>query len=168
MAGTLESGIDATILAGRLTDNQPWAEENNSYPLDNGLETAAAAGLRAVVAQPNQLLIDIDTLESEYKYNTMLGMVASFFPLEVTSDLPSKSGGDHRHITLTLGHSISNVERVLLQAILGSDPKRELLSYVRLLRGIEPATMFFEKPDEASDLPKQTLPTDPSFLIQHE
>jgi hypothetical protein len=147
MTGTLGSGIDATILAGRLTDNQPWAEENNSYPLDNGLETAAAAGLKAVVAEPNQLLIDIDTKESEYKFNSIISLVASFFPLEVISDLPSRSGGDHRHITLTLGHSISDVERVLLQAILGSDPKRELLSYVRLLRGIEPATMFFEKPD---------------------
>jgi hypothetical protein len=146
MESTLESGLDATRLAGRLTGNQPWAEENCSYPLDNGLQAAKAAGLTIVTPEPNQLLIDIDEESASIQYNQMIGMFCSFFDVVDIKDNPSKSGAKHRHITLTLGHPISNVERVLLQAILGSDPKRELLSYVRLLRGIEPATLFFEQP----------------------
>jgi hypothetical protein len=146
MQSTLESGLDATRLAGRLTGNQPWAEENCQYPLDNGLEAAKQMGLNVVVPEPNQLFIDIDNTGAYQHYNQMLGVVNSFFDVVDIDDSPSKSGRPHCHITITLGHPISNVERVLLQAILGSDPKRELLSYARLLRGIKPATLFFELP----------------------
>ena len=38
---------------------------------------------------------------------------------------------------------VSEMERCLLQALLGSDPKRELLSWNRI--GAEVVTCFFEK-----------------------
>lgn len=84
-------------------------------------------------------------------------MVSEFFDITSIHEAKSKSGGEHRHITLTLSNNISDVERILLQAILGSDPKRELLSYIRILRNIPQPTAFFELPEGAQ--PSQSTNT---------
>jgi hypothetical protein len=153
---TVAAGLDATRLASRLTGNAPW-ETSGSYPIDNGMEAAKKQGLKVVPAQADELQIDIDNKESHERFYSMLGMLMSFFPDITWEEKKSKSESPFRlHITVNLGHKISNVERVLLQAIMGSDPKRELLSYIRLLRGIEPATLFFEKDEDAP--PKSSIP----------
>ena len=57
---------------------------------------------------------------------------------------PSKSGGRKQHITVRLGRAVSNLERIALQAVLGSDRSREALSLLSHFAGHPHPTMFFE------------------------
>ena len=58
---------------------------------------------------------------------------------------PSPSGRPGRHhVVVTMPRPVSPMERIALQAILGSDPIREMLSWFRIERGIEEPTIFFE------------------------
>jgi hypothetical protein len=41
-------------------------------------------------------------------------------------------------------YTVTSIERVALQAMLGSDSIREMLSWLRLRRGIDTPTIFFE------------------------
>ena len=47
---------------------------------------------------------------------------------------------------MTLTEPVSNEKRILLQALLGSDPVREMLSLIRVLNDDEHPTLFMEKP----------------------
>lgn len=59
---------------------------------------------------------------------------------------PSPSGeAGHYHIVVTLSRDVEPMERILLQAILGSDLQREALSWVRIVNGDPHPTLFFEK-----------------------
>jgi hypothetical protein len=61
-----------------------------------------------------------------------------------------RSRGGNRHIILRVGMQISDLERVLLQAVLGSDPQREVLAWIRIRQGIPyPSSLF--KPREQAD-----------------
>lgn len=66
--------------------------------------------------------------------------------IQVVSNKPSRSGAPgKRHITLALNRKLTSVERILFQALLGSDRKRELLSYIRVLNSDPEPTLFFER-----------------------
>lgn len=114
----------------------------------NAHTQAANLNLDIVVPDPNQLQIDIDSLAQEKEFDSLF---ETFFnnvegSLQVISNKPSRSGKPgKRHITLTLNRKVTSVERILFQALLGSDRKRELLSYVRVLNGDPEPTLFFEK-----------------------
>jgi hypothetical protein len=43
---------------------------------------------------------------------------------------------------------LTPIERVTLQTILGSDPKREFLSFNRIENGDEHPTLFFERKED--------------------
>ena len=111
-------------------------------------ELAEKKGLVVVYPKMDELFLDIDSSEAFGRFEEHLYILDREMPgflLEVRSE-PSASGGEHRHITLTLNRYVAAEERILLQAILGSDPKRELLSYIFFSRGREKPTCFFEKP----------------------
>ena len=56
----------------------------------------------------------------------------------------SRHGLPGRHIVVTLDHDITETERLLLQACLGSDCVRELLGYVQMKNGDAHPTLFLE------------------------
>lgn len=114
---------------------------------DNAEVKAAELGLIVVAPGPRQLLADIDT-EADYLYlQTQISrLVSNGVAITITRDTPSKSGLPKRHITLEVDHDISDIERIALQACLGSDRVREILSLCRVYRGTSPATVFFELP----------------------
>ena len=58
---------------------------------------------------------------------------------------PSGSGLPHRHVIITLGKPMDLLARIALQACMGSDPTRELLSVRRALDKEENVVIFFEK-----------------------
>lgn len=113
-------------------------------------KAAEILGMEVVLPQDNQLQIDIDNEES---YKVYLGNLVRYKlhfadnPVLFTEEKPSKSGKEgKRHITVTLADPISNEQRILFQALLGSDPVREMLSYIRLVNDDEHPTLFIEKP----------------------
>jgi hypothetical protein len=58
--------------------------------------------------------------------------------------LPSKKAG-HAHVVITLPMPIKNLERVALQAILGSDIKREAFNYTRVKNGNKYPIVLFRR-----------------------
>lgn len=106
---------------------------------------AAKADCYIVLPKPNELFVDIDSEEAMQLFQRNVKRLADFIDLGYEVK-PSKSGGECRHITVTLArHVHSEYERIAMQAFLGSDPRRELLSWARVETKQKNPTKFFEK-----------------------
>jgi hypothetical protein len=108
---------------------------------------AAALGKVVVLPDDHQLFIDIDTPEDHVCFETrMLDVKACGLDIVVDQTTASTTEG-HLHITLRCGFVLDPVLRCALQAALGSDRKRELLSLGRIISKVPlPPTVFFENP----------------------
>jgi|SRR6185369_2135334 len=106
---------------------------------------AAGAGQQVVEPAEHELFIDIDTEEDFgvfLRHYTVLSQAGYVFGYGA---IPSKSGLPHRHVIVYLNRPVrSHEERILLQAALGSDRKRELLSWIRIQNGNPTPSVFFE------------------------
>lgn len=96
------------------------------------------------------LMIDLDSEEAYRTYREMVSLLGDLFEqtgsevfyLEPGENVrPSKSG--NRHVTLKLRYAADPLTRILLQALLGSDLKRELLSLSRLMAGCRNPIVLF-------------------------
>lgn len=109
--------------------------------IESAYAKAKALGRVVLVPAANELFVDIDNESSLSMF------MENISRLRVDSYVvrPSPSREQNRlHITVTLTHEISALERIALQAMLGSDPVREMLSWKRLQRGVSDPTLFFE------------------------
>lgn len=115
---------------------------------ERAVKDAAAKGCKIVLPEPNQLFVDIDS-QATYEHFINVGMkhLRRIYPdagLRIKVS-PSEEPW-HYHATVTLPEPIENdITRIALQAMLGSDPVRELLSWERLVRGLRVPVLFFEK-----------------------
>jgi len=112
---------------------------------ERAFQEAKMLGLEVVLPEANELQIDIDCPEDLEVLNHHFCILQKYERAEIIRDEPSKSGGDRRHIAIRLGRDISNLERILLQSCLGSDRKREILSWVQHANGDPHPTLFLEK-----------------------
>ena len=104
-----------------------------------------AAGGRVVVPESDdELQIDIDGPECLTRFNSVFPMLADKLGAFVIDRHSSRSGPPHEHITLAVNRPLSELERVALQAIAGSDPRRELFGFLRIASGVEMPTAFAE------------------------
>lgn len=125
--------------------------------LDDAQQKAAERGLEIKYPKSNELFIDIDNARDFARFKTLIEMLGRTEPVVGWVDTPSASGGQHRHVVVTLSRSVSEFERIAFQAMLGSDLKREILSYERLKTGSCPhPTMFFEPKAGAKPVAKKT------------
>ena len=126
---------------------------------DEAVDIATAKGLVVRAPGPRELFIDIDSNSQYETFQSQLnamprGLVYSWSQ----SKSPSGDAG-HWHVVVTLSRDISSdLERILLQSLLGSDPMRELLSWRRVEDGSDSdaVSLFFEKP--GWDAPVRALP----------
>lgn len=104
------------------------------------------AGFEIILPADNELLIDLDT---EEQYQTFLKQYERLQQdYSCTSRVyPSKSGLPRRHVVVELYFNMSPFQRIALQAALGSDPMRELLSFIRVMNSDPHPTLFVEKGD---------------------
>ena len=127
--------------------------ESQAYARENALVV--------VLPKKNELFLDYDSDEEKKAGLNLLRLFVRYYgrrlpdkeqtpynrqsPDEIikVSWWRSKSGVGW-HAKVELPFEISSFERVGLQAIFGSDRAREVFSYLRLLRGEENATIFFE------------------------
>lgn len=118
-------------------------------------EEARNNGLRVVVPADGELQIDLDSEEDYQNHKAMMEVLSGRGVVYEYHEAPSKSGLPNRHITVKLlsgpgGRDITLPldpwQRIALQAALGSDPVRELLSCMRVFRNVEPPTAFLELP----------------------
>lgn len=97
------------------------------------------------IAEENELQLDLDTPEQEEQYRRMRPHVEDVYDIEDVIETPSKSG--RTHVRIYTAYPLSVEERIALQAILGSDPKKELCSLRRWLQGDQIPILLFEKPE---------------------
>jgi len=87
-------------------------------------------------AKPNELQCDLDDEQSLVMFRQGLRMLKESKHLTIRGSKlsPSYSQG-HLHGRVWLSQSISDMERILLQAALGDDPVRVLMNWGRLRNG---------------------------------
>jgi hypothetical protein len=123
--------------------------------VDQAEEKAREKGLVCVMPKPNELFIDID---SALAYETFQAGYALLREggqqVEIVRETPSPSGKPWRkHIVIDLRRTVkSEIERIALQAILGSDLKREALSWLHLQSGTTDVSRLFEKPQPVEEI----------------
>lgn len=110
------------------------------------LEYARENGLSVFFPKENELQLDLDNWSAEKEFRRRLGFFKAIHHglIESVRYTHSRTGGKHAYITLTRPVKDA-AERLMLQAMLGSDAKREILSYKDLLEEQREPTLFFEK-----------------------
>ncbi len=108
---------------------------------------AAAKSMGLVIRKPkaNELFLDIDNAHDLDIFTKHVEKLSDIVKAYVAT--PSKSGGSKKHIVVTLHRPVKSLtERLLLQAVLGSDRLRELLGWKRIEAGNKNCSLLFEKP----------------------
>lgn len=119
-------------------DTNETLEELREYEdltLEEIRELAEEAKCDLVVASDTTLQLDIDGLAARRQYVVVLDILRSRFPDLLTPKSESwisKSGNEH--VVLHLQKPLPVEERIMFQAMLGSDGKREALNLNRVRR----------------------------------
>lgn len=109
-------------------------EENAQAELD---------GMEVRFGDDSHLLLDLDDEDSIARYRSLMPKMLELFGGRVVEEYESRSGKGHLHVVVALEHPCGVLFRIALQATLGSDPLREMLSLVRLRNGVpEPSRLF--------------------------
>lgn len=106
---------------------------------------AEKRGCFCVYPADNELQLDLDGFESIGRWLFAGRLMADL--IDSSQDAPSPSGVAGRmHVTVKLKRPVKDkFERIMLQALLGSDPSREALSWKAATEGVECPTLFFER-----------------------
>lgn len=95
--------------------------------------------------EDDELFLDIDSnADADWLAQMLEVLHGNCVPFEVEKTTTSKSG--NMHVYIKMDRKLTPVERVALQACLGSDRHRELLSMLRIWYTDRAPTVFFEKP----------------------
>ena len=132
-----------------------WDPQGN----DKAINKATKSGFAIVRTAPNLLLLDLDDAAACSKYLEMFPMVKEQIGLVKIGEWVSKSG-EGKHVVLQLDKPLPVSQRMLLQAILGSDLKREMYNLKRVWdKESDPIVLFkpkkkgtFSKPKQADDI----------------
>ncbi len=116
------------------------------FKSESAYKKAEAEDLQVVLPTDRQLFIDIDNDFSLAVFEKNWQTFANWYTEESDPVItPSKSGGERKHITVTLAEPVTPTERLVLQAFLGSDLKREFLGLQRIKAGDKNPTLFLER-----------------------
>lgn len=106
-------------------------------------EKAIAAGFTVVQSTERTLLIDIDRARSLTEFDRRLTWMAHYLPLREVARWPSKSGRGW-HVVVESTEEMSPVERLLLEACLGSDLRRAFYGLLHARKGFMNPSMLFK------------------------
>jgi hypothetical protein len=104
----------------------------------------------------NELFIDIDTDADLAEYDRNYGVIDELYGIDETYMTASRTKPEGKHIVVTLSQCVTPTERIMLQAILGSDRTREALSLWRVRNNDPDPTLFFELSTSAVPLSTST------------
>jgi hypothetical protein len=100
-----------------------------------------------VYGDDRTLTVDLDTPEARESFATRLGFLQGIGVVpdrfHLVQRWTSKSG-ENEHVVVTLYEPLSAEKRILLQALLGSDLKREALSLAGVRMGRRNPIMLFK------------------------
>ena len=120
-------------------------DPNGNPNSQRAIEEAANDGLTVVYPADNEVLIDIDNTHSFQLYLKQMDIAKKYLGAIGEKITPSRSGGEKKHITVIFNHTITELERITLQACLGSDRVREILGFVQFKNNDPHPTLFLEK-----------------------
>lgn len=107
---------------------------------------AAIEGHKVVEANDTVLQLDIDSKDDlEWAVEMLLLLKENNFPIGDIKSTRSKSGNFHIYVEMKQKMPWSH--RILLQACLGSDRKRELLNFLYRYEGGDGDCLLFEVPE---------------------
>lgn len=104
---------------------------NGTVDSRHAFDLARETDCEVLVADAYTLQLDLDSDEDYVTFVNQLEKLKHFMAVGDVEEL--KSRGGNRHILVKLTKRLAVRDRILLQACLGSDPVRELLSYRRVL-----------------------------------
>jgi len=104
---------------------------------DAAIELAKANGHEIVLPTPSTLLLDLDTPESLDRYEALRDTFFERFNLKEKSRWKSRSNTGW-HVVVEMEEACGCYFIVAMQAILGSDPVREILSLERIENNVDP------------------------------
>jgi hypothetical protein len=124
IASTPSTRQDTTLLNG-------WRAYTRSGTWQQTIQRAQERGATIEPANPQLLQIDIDSPEAYERFNELIEMWENIPQLPRLGRVlvrTSRTPG-HKHITIELPRRYRVMTRILMQALLGSDLRREMLSY---------------------------------------
>lgn len=133
-ATTLDAHLGSSPFSSVRSERETWQE-------------ARAKGYSVKFPRPDELFIDIDDEFGMEMFKRGLEVLRSFkLGAKIVRQMPSLSGKPGRyHIVVSILEDLEPLERLVYQAALGSDPKRELLGIQHFKNGEKRPTIFFEK-----------------------
>jgi hypothetical protein len=124
-------------LEGRSIETSRTSRDAFEYTQANGLD------FRFPLA--NELFVDLDDEASKMEFDRNYLILVEVFDFREAIFTPSRRKSRGIHVVVTMGRDVTPIERIALQAALGSDPTREAHSLVRYAAKDPLPTLFFEK-----------------------
>lgn len=121
---------------------------------EEAVKIADAKNLEAFFPLENEVFLDIDSRE----YMRRKAVIEALFnageenSIAIMDELVTTSKGGNKHVYLRLDRNISPLTRLVLQAVLGSDPVKEALTLLRIRAGGTGAVALFETPEQAEQV----------------
>jgi hypothetical protein len=139
-------------------------DPNGSPNSERAIEQAQNENLDVKFPKANELFIDLDNDISFALFKKQMDILKKYVGILQQHKYPwdyavtaSRHGLPGRHIVVVLKSDVTEVERVALQAAMGSDRVRELLGYVQAKNNDPHPTLFLEnKPLEQKLLTEGT------------
>lgn len=107
-------------------------------------------GFKIIYTDENTILLDLDDNSSLEHYDMILPLIQKDMEIIEKQRWVSKSGKG-LHVVLKTPDCLTPLERITLQSILGSDRKREYLSFDSIRRDLEPEpkyiSILFQPPE---------------------
>ena len=127
-------------------DKEKYPETRQQY-----VSRMEKEGFEIVTPNSTELFIDIDSKTDFNRFNIAFGRLKQEYAPVTAISTFSKKGDPHRHIIVTLPFEITSMQRIALQAVLGSDLTREMLSIFRCFGGDPVPTLFAERIKKGND-----------------
>ncbi len=133
----------------------------SQFTLEHAQKKAEKNGCVIELGNDHMLQLDLD---NEAAYKTFLSQVRLAWEIGVIPigtravARPSKSGNIHVMLVMPENVGWSATRRILVQALLGSDLKRELLNFRRFELGNPDATLLFRPKDSTPEMPAYFQP----------
>ncbi len=109
------------------------------------LERATSLSCELVVPRPDQLLLDIDTPAQMQLFQSMRSRFTGKLPHtpKIIGMVEWRSRNGNTHVLVDLDRHIQPLQRVLFEALLGSDPGRALAAQAAVMMGSpQPSVLF--------------------------
>jgi len=142
MALFLDGKSEKSFFGVRMNKEEIKDNLHYGWSWKDAVLNAEATGMKVYRSTDTLLLLDLDDSESLFKYESMFPLLEKQFELVELNRWHSKSGIGWHVILLCSPQNM--LTRITLQAVLGSDIKREALALLMHRDGIENCSWLFK------------------------